>query len=62
MTLISAVKEIISEMIKIQQVLRKTSPTHKLDKGDEIVISSAIATTENALDKMKKELEAGTVS
>jgi len=55
-------KEIIGEMIKIQQVLRATSPKHLLNSENKLQVIGAISRSEELLMRMKegKDLEDST--
>jgi hypothetical protein len=55
MALREEVKEVIGEMIKIQQVLRATSPQHALNSGYKEQVAGAIARSEELLRRMKEE-------
>ena len=56
MALTSGVKEIISEMIKIQQVLRNTSPNHRMSENEKRQVLAAIEKAEVTLKKMREEV------
>jgi hypothetical protein len=57
MVLTTGVKETISEMIKVQQVLRKTSPLNKMNADDRRQVLAAIDEAEETLKKMRKEVK-----
>jgi hypothetical protein len=57
MALTSSVKETISEMIKIQQVLRKTSPNHKMNDDEKKQVLLSIEKAEENLKKMREEVK-----
>lgn len=57
MPLPQEVKDIVYEMIKIQQVLRHTSPNHNLSPEQRGKILDAVSRSEVALAKMKQERE-----
>jgi hypothetical protein len=56
MALALGIKEIISEMIKIQQVLRNTSPNHKMSRNEKKQVLVAIEKAETMLKEMKEEI------
>jgi hypothetical protein len=55
MALTSGVKEIISEIIRIQQVLRNTSPNHRMSENEKKQVLTAIEKAEGTLKKMREE-------
>jgi len=48
-------KEVINEMIKIQQLLRATSPSHAMSAEQRAQVDEAISKSETALGKMKNK-------
>jgi len=57
MALTTGVKETINEMIKVQQVLRKTSPLHKMNADEKRQVLAAIDKAEETLKKMRGEVK-----
>ncbi|MBM5805798.1 MAG: hypothetical protein FJZ49_07050 [Candidatus Verstraetearchaeota archaeon] len=57
MALTSSVKETISEMIKIQQVLRRTSPNHKMNDEEKRQVLLSIEKAEEILKMMREEVK-----
>lgn len=55
MALTLGVKEIIKETIKIQQILRNTSPNHRMSENEKRQVLEAIEKAEDTLKKMKEE-------
>ncbi|MDD1764742.1 MAG: hypothetical protein LUQ46_01885 [Candidatus Methanomethyliaceae archaeon] len=56
MALTLGVKEIISEIIRIQQVLRNTSPNHRMSENEKRQVLAAIEKAEVTLKKMREEV------
>jgi hypothetical protein len=55
MPLPQEVKDIIGEMLKIQQILRSTSPDHSLEPAQRSDMLEAISRSEAILANMKQE-------
>ena len=55
MALTEDVKEVIYQMILIEQILRKTSPMHRMGDEDSRRVSEAIARSEAILKAMKEK-------
>ena len=52
-TLSEDVKQVIKQMILIDQILRKTSPLHKMSEEDGRIFAEAVARAEAILKSMK---------
>ena len=59
MALLPASKEVLHEMLRVQQVLRKTSPDHRLSDDDRKAIEGSIERAERALLLMRKDVMGG---
>lgn len=59
MALLPASKEVLEEMLRIQQVLRKTSPDHRLSDEERKAIEGSIERAERALLLMRKDVMGG---
>ncbi|MEM2126515.1 MAG: hypothetical protein QXX77_04535 [Candidatus Methanosuratincola sp.] len=55
MSLSESVDGIISEMLGLKQVLRRTAPTHKFSEAEQTRIKEAVAKCETLLKKMREE-------
>jgi hypothetical protein len=55
MTISEGVKEVTGEMIKIQHLLRRTSPSHKMSDQESRLFSEAICRAEQALKRVAGE-------
>ncbi len=56
MALLPDSKEVLNEMLRIQQVLRKTSPKHELSESDRKAIEGSLDMAEKAIRLMRKEV------
>jgi len=56
MALLPASKEVLEEMLRVQQVLRKTSPDHRLSDDDRKAIEGSVDRAERALLLMRKDV------
>jgi hypothetical protein len=55
MTISEGVKEVTGEMIKLQQLLRRTSPSHKMSDEERRLFSESIGRAEQALKRVAGE-------
>ncbi|MBC7127124.1 MAG: hypothetical protein ABC585_01700 [Candidatus Methanosuratincola petrocarbonis] len=55
MSLSESVDGIISEMVALKQVLRRTAPAHRLTDADRERVGEAIARCEDLLKRIKEE-------
>lgn len=55
MAISEGVKEVVVEMIKIQQLLRGTSPSHRMSEGERAVLSGCVERAEQALKRVSSE-------
>ncbi len=56
MALLPDSKEILNEMLRVQQVLRKTSPNHALSEADRKAVEVSLDRAERAVALMRKEV------
>ncbi len=56
MALLPDSKEILNEMLRVQQVLRKTSPNHALAEADRKTVEASLDRVERAVAMMRKEV------
>jgi len=56
MAILPASKEVLEEMLRVQQVLRKTSPDHRLSDDDRKAIEGSVDRAERALLLMRKDV------
>jgi len=56
MALLPDSKEVLNEMLKVQQVLRKTSPNHALSEADRKAVEGSLDRAERAVAMMRKEV------
>lgn len=52
MTISEGIREVAGEMIKLQQLLRRTSPTHNLSEEERRLFSESIERAEAALRRL----------
>jgi len=55
MTISEGVKEVTGEMIKLQQILRRTSPSHSMSNEERSLFSEALGRAEQALVRVRGE-------
>ncbi len=55
MTISEGVKEVAGEMVKLQQLLRRTSPSHKFSDDDRKLFLEAIGRAEETLRRIAGE-------
>jgi len=56
MALLSNSKEVLNEMLRVQQILRKTSPNHALSEADRKTVEVSLDRAERAVAMMRKEV------
>ena len=55
MTISEGVKEVTCEMIKLQQFLRRTSPSHDMSDEERKIFSESLGRAEQALKRVAEE-------
>ena len=56
MALLPDSKEVLNEMLRVQQVLRKTAPNHALAEADRKTVEVSLERVERAVAMMRKEV------
>ena len=56
MALLPNSKEVLNEMLKIQQILRRTSPNHALSEAERKAVEGSLDRAERAITMMRKEV------
>jgi rRNA maturation endonuclease Nob1 len=56
MALLPNSKEVLNEMLRVQQALRKTSPNHALSEADRKAVEVSLDRAERAVALMRKEV------
>ena len=57
MAIVPHAKEVMNEMVNIQQILRETSPNHKLNEEQKMLVMEAIKRSEEILAKMGETVQ-----
>ncbi len=49
-------KEVLHEILKVQQILRKTSPKHVLSESEKKAVEASLERSERLIAQMRKEV------